>query len=176
MAAVFILRFKPEQIRFWADRYSYQDDTLLEKVIGPRSRAQGYLTRDDFCALCEWKSARPKMHCLKNSENDIRAITAIALSTSDEKLRMDALTALRGVEMRTASAILHFCAKDRYPILDVNALWSVGFDQPPRWYGFNLWWSYTEYCRRLADTAAVSMRILDRALWQYSNDNQTALP
>lgn len=105
----------------------------------------------------------------------MRAVTAIALATTDEQLRIGVLTALRGVEMRTASAILHFAGTDRYPILDVRALWSVGIEPAPSYYGFGLWWTYTEFCRRLADSAGVSMRTLDRALWQYSEEHQSRL-
>jgi hypothetical protein len=175
MALDLALRFELSDIPHWASRYSYQDDSKIEEVIGPRSKAQGYLTGEDFRELCGWKSARPKKHCLLNNEADVRGVTAVALSTSDEQLRIGVLTALRGVEMRTASAILHFVGSDRYPILDVRALWSLGVEEPPNWYGFNLWWSYTEFCRGLADKAGVSMRMLDRALWQYSEEHQQGL-
>jgi hypothetical protein len=39
-------------------------------------------------------------------------------------------------------------------------------------YRFDAWWEYTKYCRVLAEASAFSMRELDRALWQYSKDNQ----
>jgi len=172
MSPQFKLRFHPAQIVDCASRYSYQDDARVENVIGPRSKAHGHLTGEDFRELCAWKSARPKGHCARNSDVDIKAVTTIALTTSDEELRVNVLMALHGVEMRTASAILHFCGKDRYPILDIRALWSLGVEEAPKWYGFNLWWSYTEFCRQLADDARVSMRTLDRALWQYSEEQQ----
>jgi hypothetical protein len=37
---------------------------------------------------------------------------------------------------------------------------------------FAFWWSYVNRCRDLADQARVDMRTLDRALWQYSRENQ----
>jgi hypothetical protein len=40
---------------------------------------------------------------------------------------------------------------------------------------FGLWWPYVEHCRRVAHENSVSMRVLDRALWQYSNENQERL-
>jgi hypothetical protein len=39
-------------------------------------------------------------------------------------------------------------------------------------YEFSFWWEYTQFCRKLAAEAGVSMRTLDRALWQYSKENQ----
>ena len=59
-----------------------------------------------------------------------------------------------------------------YPILDFRALWSVTLEVPKQ-YGFSFWWPYVEYCRRdLVSSSDVRMRILDRALWQYSKENQ----
>lgn len=173
MPKPFELRFSANEVARWAGEYAYQDDSRIETVIAPRTKQQRYMTRADFMELCRWKSPRPAKHCELNSEEDIKAVTAIAFATADEKLRIDLLTALRGVEMRTASAILHFVGRDRYPILDFRALWSLGFETPPQWYGFKLWWSYTTFCRDLADREKVSMRTLDRALWAYSDENQS---
>jgi hypothetical protein len=71
-----------------------------------------------------------------------------------------------------ASVILHWFHRDGYPILDWRALESVGapLDQP---YNFEFWWKYTEFCRDAADTAGVSMRDFDRALWRYSYEART---
>jgi hypothetical protein len=74
---------------------------------------------------------------------------------------------LHGVSWPTASVFLHFAGRDRYPILDYRALWSLGIEKPIA-YTFDFWWHYTLFCRKLADEAYVSMRTLDRALWQFS--------
>jgi len=34
------------------------------------------------------------------------------------------------------------------------------------------WSDYTLFCRKLAEDAGVTIRELDRALWQYSKENQ----
>ena len=96
----------------------------------------------------------------------------MALTTSDERLRIGVLTLLQGVEMPTASVLLHLGHRDPYPILDVRAIWSLGVDKQPSYYSFESWWAYTEKCRALADEAGVSMRVLDRALWQFSSEMQ----
>jgi hypothetical protein len=98
-------------------------------------------------------------------------VTQTALGTRNEQLRIEVLTLLRGVSWPTASAILHFACEDPYPILDYRALWTLGVDAPSQ-YDFELWWSYTECCRALARKYGVTMRALDRALWQYSKENQ----
>jgi hypothetical protein len=81
---------------------------------------------------------------------------------------------LRGVNWPTASVLLHFGTRNRYPILDFRALWSLGNDKRPTSYTFEYWWAYTEACRRLAKEAGVTMRELDRALWQYSKERSMA--
>jgi hypothetical protein len=81
---------------------------------------------------------------------------------------------LEGVAYPTASVILHFLHRDPYPILDVRALWSVSADAPAseRAYGFEFWSAYVDYTRELASQRGVSMRTLDRALWQYAFEHQ----
>jgi hypothetical protein len=37
---------------------------------------------------------------------------------------------------------------------------------------FKFWWAYVQACRALALECGVAMRDLDRALWEYSNQNQ----
>lgn len=106
-----------------------------------------------------------------NDPGFVEAVTRVAFSTPDKQLRIEILTLLHGVRWPTASAILHWCHPDCYPVLDYRALWSLGIDPPPH-YNFAFWWAYTEHCRDLANRAGVAMRVLDRALWQYSKENQ----
>ena len=98
-------------------------------------------------------------------------MTSTALSTQNERLKIEVLTLLCGVEWPTASVILHFCANDRYPILDFRAMWSLSVDVPKA-YDFDFWWGYVQYARHLADETRMTMRTIDRALWQFSKENQ----
>lgn len=109
----------------------------------------------------------------KNSDSFIKEITKIALTSEEERVRIEALTLLNGVQWPTASVVLHFFHKDPYPIIDFRALWTISMDTP-NCYAFGLWWEYVEYCRNLAARAKMSMRELDQALWQYSKENQIA--
>lgn len=118
-----------------------------------------------------WKSPRVVKHLESNSDALVRKATSIALSVETEELRIGALTILRGVGWPMASVILQFCHEDPYPILDFRALWSLSVDVPSV-YTFPFWWAYTQHCRKLAEQAGVDMRTLDRALWQYSKENQ----
>ncbi len=169
----FKLRFSKNRIDYWASRYSYPKEDILTDEIGPKARERGYLLRDEFLTLCEWKTARSKSRCAKNGESLIREATRLALSIKEERLKIGILRILTGVEWPTASVILHFCDRRPYPILDYRVLWSLSARQPSV-YTFDFWWSYTEYIRRVARNTKKSMRTIDRALWQYSKEKQSA--
>ena len=86
---------------------------------------------------------------------------------------------LVGVQMPTASVLLHFASSDprstvtadkAYPIIDFRARWSLNCEK--RRDTFESWWGYVQACRALAAECGVSMRDVDRGLWEYSNQNQ----
>jgi len=170
----FNLRFPRSQVSKWADRYSYSDGDASPLALAPAAKKRGHLTKGEFVALTTWKTPRTQKRCKSNSADFIRAVTATSLGSADERLRIEVLTLLVGVQWPTASVILHFCAREPYPILDFRALWSLSCPVPPGGYDFGLWWAYCGFTRTLADDLGVSMRVLDRALWQYSKEKQPA--
>src|ERR1019366_351812 len=103
------LRFPHSEIEKWAAQYSYASDAAIEDVIAPAARRQGYLTRDQFLTIAEWKTARSRSRCRKNDAGYVKEVTS---------------------DWPTASVILHFCDRGRYPIVDVRAMWSLGVTTP----------------------------------------------
>lgn len=168
----FKLRFEAALISELAERYADPAESQVADIIGPNAKERGYFTKDEFQGLCRWKTLRSQSRVKSNPAAFIEETTRIALDSPFEELRIGMLTLLRGVSWPTASAVLHFAHRDPYPVLDFRALWSLGIDTRPQFYTFNYWWGYTEYCRELAHRHGVAMRILDRALWQYSKENQ----
>lgn len=154
----------------------------LERGLNARRgiiRINGYLTLGDLCAVCDWKAPRAAGHARLNTDAEVQEITEFALSTKEERLRVEVLQVLHGVNYPTASVILHFFHPEPYPIIDYRALWTFGFEQPTS-YTFPFWWTYVESCRDLLGRARrvapkLTMRHLDRALWQYSKENQLPL-
>jgi hypothetical protein len=105
-----------------------------------------------------------------NSPRAIRTATSVALSpASSEQTRMEALTSLEGVGVPTASTLLYFAFPADYPILDVRALHALGH-KPRSVYPTSYWLAYLDACRGLAAAHGVSMRALDKALWQWSKE------
>ncbi len=171
VTATLELRFPVSEIPHWAHRYSYDGEDDLIRRMG-MAKARGHLTREEFLALCKWKTPRSQPLCRRNKPQHIRDVTSNAFHCRDEKAKMAALRTLDGVGWPTASVLLHFCDRGSYPILDYRALWSLGLDRPPSSYTFDFWWAYTEFSRGLARTAKCDMRTLDRALWQFSKEQQ----
>ncbi|MGD0500411.1 MAG: hypothetical protein ABSC23_18470 [Bryobacteraceae bacterium] len=170
MIPQFALRFPKSEVLHWAKRYSFATDTEVVG-IGERSRLAGFYTRGDFLVVCKWKTrGRPRRHYERNSDEDVRLQTGIALTSADEETRILSLIALHGVSWPTASVFLHLAHKEPYPILDFRALWSLQCER--RYYTFEFWRSYVQACRALAVDCGVSIRDLDRALWEYSSANQ----
>jgi hypothetical protein len=165
------LRFNASRIEEIASRceYSISEDDLVE--FRPEVQARGYLSKQELEKIAYWKAPRSSGRVRSNSEDYVQEVTALALNARGERVRIEVLTLLDGVSWPTASVILHFRHSDPYPIIDFRALWSVKLDVPSQ-YGFELWWGYTEFCRALAKKNSVDMRTLDRALWQYSKENQ----
>jgi hypothetical protein len=82
---------------------------------------------------------------------------------------MNALLELKGVGVPTASTLLYVAFPDDYPILDVRALESLGV-KPRSQYPVSFWLQYLDACRELARRCGVSIRTLDKALWQHSKE------
>ena len=169
------LRFPCDEIAYWEKRYIEEQGDDSEVIgRGDRARSIGYFDKPGFIEICKWKSHRIISRCQKNSDEFIGAVTKAALSTPCEEFRIYAPTLLRGVGWRVSSVLLHFAHPEPYPIIDFRALWSLSWDLDADRddYDWEFWWTYVQFCRAAKAKCGVSMRALDRALWQYSKEKQ----
>jgi hypothetical protein len=164
----FKLQFAAKEIEALAERFGPSGDTRL-LVVGAAVRARGYYTRQEFIEVCAWKTVRSGPKVARNGIAAVRATTRAALAARDEAMRMTTLLKLEGVGVPTASTLLYCAFPDDYPILDVRALESLGVT-PRSQYPVSFWLEYLDVCRRLARTHGVSIRTLDKALWQHSKE------
>lgn len=174
MMTNFHLRFSPSKISELSNqcvRERNERDRQLTEIITtrvfPSYKDRGYLTKFEFLTICEWKTSRSKKLCAKNDPKFIEEVSRISLSTKSDRMRIQVLQLLTGVGWPTASVFLHFAFENRHPIIDYRALWSLNIENPPR-YSYELWKEYTVFCRQLALESCVTMRVLDQALWKYS--------
>lgn len=170
----FELQFPSEEIEGLAARFGYTDDAACQ-AAGAAARARGHYAREEFLTVCEWKTSRSRPKVGRNDAATVEEATRRALASADERERMEALIALEGVGVPTASTLLHFAFRDDYPILDVRALESLG-QRARSVYPVGFWLDYLQACRELAMDCGVSMRTLDKALWQHSKEGGTAAP
>lgn len=171
------LRFKIAKIGDYSLAYTRaqkpRDRRFSEIIAGeviPAYRSRGFLEKEEFLRVCEWKTPRSRSHCESNDASIIKDVSTLVLTTKSEELRIQLWTLLSGVKWPTASVFLHFAFENQYPILDFRALQSIGIKKPPA-YTFTFWQKYVDFTREQAAKARVSMRELDQALWMYSKSH-----
>ena len=166
----FRLRIPQHKVLYYAGLYSSTADKDIEPY-GTAAKRQRYLTRKQLFEICHWKSHRRAELSKGNSQAAVKEISRFAFSAKTDHARIGGLMLLAGVKMPTASVILHFCVDSHYPILDVRALWSLTINRPSS-YRFDFWLEYVEICQNEAKRLGITVRTLDKALWQYSRCKQ----
>jgi hypothetical protein len=109
-APIFKLQFDPRQVQRYATAYRYENavEKDVEGTISPIVRKHRFYARQQFLDVCYWKSPRTQKWCASNDAKTIEIITRAALTSSDERVRIETLTTLNGVSWPTASVLLHF--------------------------------------------------------------------
>ena len=166
----FKLRFPETEIVKYAKSYSYTRniEDVLKKIDPIQSKL--FLKKQDLIYLAGWKAPRIVNLVETNEDGFVEEITTFAFSAITERARIESLTMLSGVGWPMASTILHFFHHKQYPIIDFRALWSLNVDEKIN--NFKDWEKYTLFCKKLADSSGIDMRTLDKALWQFSKENQ----
>ena len=122
----------------------------------------------DATAVVRWKSHRPLWLFVQNEPSDVEAaIRAATAATRDGDVRraVTALTILKGVGLKMASAILNAMFPALYTVCDVRASESLGQKD----YGsLRYYVAYLTACRRMAAQYGVILRDFDRANWHWT--------
>jgi hypothetical protein len=169
----FELQFPLEEVAVYAARTSFDDDPGL-LAMGKAAGERGFYRRDEFMAVCLAKTRRVARRLEVNTSEAVESATRTALSTSDERERMAVLLALPGVSWGRASTLLHLARPDDFPILDRRAVHALG--QPwPVSVSFRFWWDFVEAWRALRIRSGLPGRAFDRALWQWSSEQDVPL-
>ncbi len=172
---------KKEEILKYAQKYEEHfrqtKDEMTEKELKEWLKAHKFLDREHFIKLGLWKSTRPRRWYEKNTNEEIIRITRACFAKNDERGRIEDLLKLYGVGYPVASVILHFVFPDEYSILDFRAIWSLrhwlGYSiKQPANYDFDFWIEYTGLLRELAKRYTLTIRAIDKALWEFSKEHQ----
>jgi hypothetical protein len=131
----------------------------------------GNYSRDNLKIIVHWKSPRKIAYIDDNTDIEIaRALRFASDPRTSERSAVDVLDRLHGVGVPIASAILTTMFPERYTIIDFRALESLGIVKAPT-DSVHYYLNYLTKCRELAREHNVSLRTLDRALWQWSKEN-----
>jgi hypothetical protein len=165
--APFQLEFAPARLRHFSDRYNYADDT--EPLDAGHRIACSDYTRANLEIIFRWKTgSRGISRLARNSDEEVRDAPEPAINARTERASVAVLCGLSGVGIPVASAILICIDPLRYTILDFRALEAPGITDHYETIDFYL--LYMAHRRDLAVRHAISLRDLDRALWQWSKD------
>ena len=168
-----------EKIKAKAAEYPYKEDDeriqeIMRIAVNRKTDAHpaGYLTRDELREVCQWKSSGFPWndgYVLENTEDEVKERSGKAFADNDLRhLFPPRPKGLRGVGLKTATAIMHFVFTKEYPIIDRKALLALGVGE--RNVSFKLWLKYQKHCIKWAEFYKVRLRILDRALWQLGDE------
>jgi hypothetical protein len=164
----FQLRFASSMLPELSKRYSFQDD--VDALDAGKKIRSGQYTRANLETIFEWKTnGRGRSRLAKNTDEEIVDALRLAVEAKTDRAAVAVLTGLNGVQVPVASAILTAIDPERFTIIDFRALEALMAIKPMITTNFYL--NYLGQCRELAKENNISLRTLDRALWQWSKEN-----
>jgi hypothetical protein len=170
----FQLQLAPKEIEGLASRYLDNDSRARgdnNAFNAGHCIAEGKYSRANLEFIFRWKTGgRGVSRLSANTDNEIEDALRLAVEASSDRGAIAVLCGLDGVDVPVASAILTAIKPERYTIIDFRALESLGTKNPSINIDFYL--AYLKECRDLAGKHGVSLRTLDRALWQWSNEKK----
>jgi thermostable 8-oxoguanine DNA glycosylase len=141
-----------------------------------RSIAAGNLTRDNLNVIVSWKMegvhhSRVMSYLGQNKDDAIVHALNSAAKAGTEAEAIETLDRLHGVGIPVASAILTMINPNKYAIIDVYALRSLGIEDGPT-DRTEYYIAYLRKCRELAEELRMPLRILDHAMWQWGYEHR----
>jgi hypothetical protein len=104
-----------------ADKSGGGNEQELFGRVGPQVAKRGYYRKAELAMVGDWKSPRIRSLLARNSDEDVRDISRLALG-APERLQHRILGLLVGVKDPVASALLAVSAPDRYTVIDFRAV------------------------------------------------------
>lgn len=168
----FALRLTREEIVALATEYQANKDEMRREKAA--FDAGDRIAHNDFDhadprtiirPIVRWKSPRPWAQITNNGSAEIDEALCCAVSMRSDHLKLAVLVGLRRVAVPMASAILTAIDRTRFTVIDVRALNTLGVSMlSPT---IENYLAYRDFCRRKTRELEVSLRDLDRALWQH---------
>jgi len=169
----FRLRLTPQTLMRLRDRY-FDDKSGMKREEAAfeagRRILGGYYGEDVLAAIFRWKSNRPKALLARNDPADVADALRLATSAATARAAIAVLCGLRGIAVPVASAVMTAVDQERFTVIDFRALQTLGVElESPT---IDQYTQYLEYCQAKSQELALTLRDLDRALWQHSKERQ----
>ena len=139
---------------------------------------QGFLTKTQLLEILKWKSPRPLKHYLANNEKAVKEITTLAFATQNDTMKIHILTALNGVNLPAASAILMFYNPSKFPVIDIR-VWQQLYkanlvETNPKGLSFKLqeWETYLAVIRSLAKDLKLTARQVEKRIFDLDKNTR----
>lgn len=174
------MRGRPELFEYFDDQ-ERKVGLLIQDLKSARERR--YLTADELYRIARIKSTRRAEQARKNLTDEVAELTKCAFTVSSPVAAVAILTALRGVGVPTASAILAWTFPTRFGVIDRRA-WAAlqkfkvvpESAEPKTAFSFSDWRSYHEQITEIAAEASqvIGQTINPQAidLWLYHHDKR----
>jgi hypothetical protein len=110
----------------------------------------------------------------KNSDEDVASVLRFAIEAVDKSGNTERafreLQSLKGIGLPVASAILTAIFPDRFTVIDIMALRALSVPEGTPM-SMPLYLRYLAFCGSQAERLGISLRDMDRALWQWGHDH-----
>lgn len=191
--------------KIWSDKYrkhypgeiayyNEQLESVCEKspTFESMSRSvqtRGFLLKEEFVSICEWKTVRARSHYQKNDEEIVQETTMQIIREHPNTIRqLNELVELKGVGVPVASAILTVIYPTIYCIVDFRVwnslLWleykKSSFDSYSssrefidsfrKYDDINSYIKYLDKIRNLSNDNNMAPRDIEMALWQFDKN------
>lgn len=162
-----------------ANTADFEDSKTIELLnLSELIKKQGYLTKEQTIRILKWKSPRPLRFYEQNTNTEIETITKLAFQQNNDNLKIHILTALKGVNYPSASAILMFYDPKNYPVLDIR-VWKqlynnnlVTSNSKGQNFTLEQWANYLKIIRSLAKQNNLTSRQVEKRLFDYDKSKQ----
>lgn len=150
------------------------------QATAQEARLRGHYTKAELLAICRWKSPRSSPLCALNLEAQVMRATRTAFAADSERERMEALLALRGVAVPSASALLAAADPTKFGVIDVRA-WRllheakvVARNRSGRGLSVNNWLQYLHTIRSIAKKVGTTPRLVELSLYRAHKSGTTS--